>query len=113
MVDASNVLYARLSHLPESEFEDFLDNQLIAGVMSREFAVASLIVPPSHQRKKWSDRMREAFRIAGHAWNDQVEAKVKLSVAKAVAAAPSTVLRSSTAGPIDNLVQILEQRLTR
>jgi hypothetical protein len=113
LVDPSNVLYAGVSHLQESEFEDLLDDQLVADVMSQEFALASLVVPPSHQRRKWSDRIREAFRIANKSWDDQVEARVKLAVANAVAASPATAVRPATAGPINNLAQLLEQRMTR
>lgn len=112
LIDNGNVLWARMSHLEETEFEDFLDDTLVQKQLAQKHAVQSLSVAPAVQKKKWSDRIREAFRIAGKPWDDAVEAQIKVDVAHAVEANPAIALRAATSGPIDNLVKVLEARMT-
>lgn len=113
LVDDSNVLYASLSHLAESEFEDLIDDKLVASVLLENWALASIVVPPAYSKRKWSDRIREAFRVAGKEWTDVVEMKVKLALAEAVARSPAVALRAATSGAVDNLVAVLESRVRR
>jgi hypothetical protein len=112
LVNSGQVLWAKIHHQSETEFEDLLEDSFVSTVVSGAFAVASLVVAAPHRKKKWSDRVKEAFRIAGKPWDSQVEAQLKDAVAKAVAADPTAAVRATTAGPLDNLVTILEQRVS-
>ncbi len=61
--------------------------------------------------KKWSDRMRETFRLQGKPWNDAVEKDTKRRIADLVAQSPAETLNINVRHPFDGLVHSLEGRL--
>ena len=113
LIDGGRLVLARLGHLDETEFEDLLNDQLIRDVLEQKWGLASIVIPPKFHKKKWSDRIRAAFAAAGKPWDDGVEKQVKLDIVSSVVAEPDKALRAATAGPINNLVALLEKKLAK
>jgi hypothetical protein len=62
---------------------------------------------------EWSDRVKACFLAAGKPWGDRIKARVKETVARAVAGAPAIALNAHKRHPIDALVVALNDKLGR
>jgi hypothetical protein len=72
----------------------------------------STLSPKFKGNRKWSDRLRDAFKNQGKPWSDSIKAKVKQDIAELVEGSASTALNEHHRGPIDALILSLEQKLT-
>jgi putative ATP-dependent endonuclease of OLD family len=95
-----------------SEMEDCFDLAVYKDAVLMEYGV-NLAAPAFRQNAKWSDRVKACFTASGKPWGDRVKAKVKDTVARAVAASPATALNDHKRQPIDALVVALEAKLSR
>lgn len=95
---------------PEAEIEDLYDIDVYRNAIETKFGV-SLTHARFRTNRKWSERMRAAFRAQGAVWSDQVAVEVKEIVASAVAARPGESLHPATRGPFDGLRASLERKL--
>jgi hypothetical protein len=94
----------------EAEVEDWYDPAIYAGAILNGYRV-DLNNPKFRSAKKWSDRLREVFRVNGKLWNDRVEGEVKRRVAELVAENPGNAVLSQHEPALEGLVRGLEQRL--
>ena len=79
---------------PEAEIEDCLKPDIYASAIQNEYSV-SISVPQFRGSEKWSDRVKTTFLSQGNRWTDQIEMKVKRTVANCV---------SSFEGELDDLI---------
>ena len=97
--------------MPEAELEDLYDSSFYEELVKNLYRV-TLKSPKFKTKKKWSDRMRDVFRLQGKRWNDQVEMELKRKIAELVSNNPETVLHDKKRTSFDGLVMALEDRLT-
>jgi hypothetical protein len=93
----------------EAELEDLYDPASYAALLKNKYGVT--LSGKSKSNRKWSQRMGDVFKQQGKPWNDAVEAGVKASIARCVAAAPGSALLPQCRSAFDSLVQALEGRL--
>jgi putative ATP-dependent endonuclease of the OLD family len=106
----SDVTFASVSGMPESELEDCYDSDFYADAILNRYRV-SLQDPKFRTKKKWSERMHQTFIHQGQTWDDQVKAKLKLQIAGLVAANPESALNEHKKGCLLGLAKALEARL--
>jgi len=94
----------------ESEFEDLIDPEIYRQMMQATYRI-SLDSPKFKTNKKWSDRMRDNFKLQGKNWNDQVKAEVKHKIAQLVALSPLQAIGDHNIPPIQSLADALADRL--
>lgn len=103
-------------HLPtcpdrsESEIEDLFDVDLYRQSILDNYSV-SLEHPKFKGKRKWSERMREAFVNQGKPWDDKIEMQVKSRLADLAMRNPGSAIQSQRRGPIEALVRALLQKL--
>ena len=98
--------------MANAEMEDCLELECYRDAVNSEFGV-DLGVPGFRGNTKWSERVKDCFTAAGKPWGDRIKARVKDTVARAVAAAPASALNTHKRHPIDALAAALEEKLTR
>lgn len=106
----ADLTFVKCQGMPNSEFEDCLDLDVYADDVLSEFGV-DLRVPAFRGGAKWSDRAKQCFDKAAKPWGDRIKAKLKWTVAKAVARSPKTALNAHKRGSVDALVVALERKL--
>jgi len=107
---ATECKFALCRGMPQSELEDLLVLQEYADRVRREFGVELRCRFMHTSQKKWSERVRDCFEEQGVPWSAQTERQVKRSVCDE-ASKNIACLNQSRRGPIDALVQALEERL--
>jgi len=90
--------------MKDSEFEDLLDQDLYSSSILRIYNVDLNKGKFSLRKKKWTNRMQEAFVTSGQLWNDEVCNEVKTLIASLVEASPISAIKHQYRGPIDALV---------
>lgn len=110
LISYSEVNFANVLGLSESEFEDMLDITIYQDMIKNKYGVL-INTPKFNSNKKWTDRMRDIFKLQGKDWDDKIEKEVKLNVAEIVALNPSTALNVNKKDSLDNLITSLENRL--
>ena len=110
LIDERDINFARCDGLAESELEDLYDVSFYEEIVRTKYRV-SLQSPKFRGRKKWSDRMADCFAHNGKEWSEQTKEEIKLTVARAVAANPTTALNTHKAEVFDALGRSLEDRL--
>lgn len=106
LLNTRNTTYTMCNGSPNAEFEDCLEKETYTEAVFSEFGV-DLNVSEFRGNKKWSDRVADCFRSQGKQWNDTTEKRVKLCVAEALPADPSTILNQYKRSSIDALVSAL------
>ncbi len=94
----------------ESEFEDLIAPDLYRQMMQTTYRI-SLDSPKFKTNKKWSERMRENFKLQGKNWNDQLKVEVKHKIALLIASDPSNAVSSYNLPPLHSLANALAERL--
>ncbi|HVB58346.1 MAG TPA: AAA family ATPase [Candidatus Acidoferrales bacterium] len=74
LLSDSDVTFASVPGLPESELEDCYNPDFYADTIQRSYRV-SVQDPKFKSSKKWSERMHQIFIHQGQTWDDQIEAK--------------------------------------
>lgn len=93
---------------PKSEFEDLLDMKLYEAAIKDKFGVN--VFDRVEKKGKWSERIGAIFAANGKDW-DGSEVEVKPLVAECVAANPSNAIHPKKFGPIQALIDSLENKL--
>jgi putative ATP-dependent endonuclease of OLD family len=109
LLDA-DVNFATREGFVESEFEDLIVPDIYKQMMQTTYRI-SLDSPKFKSNKKWSERMRENFKLQGKIWNDQVKAEVKHKIALLIASDPSSAVSSHNLPPLHSLANTLAERL--
>lgn len=110
LLDNADVTFAICEGMQESEIEDLYNQNAYSQLVRNAYGV-DLTLAKFRSNKKWSVRMREAFKGQGKLWNDQVEKELKWRVAQAILTDPTSALDPNRQGPIDALVSALEESL--
>lgn len=110
LLSDSDVTFASVLGLPESELEDCYNTEFYADAVQRAYRV-SLQDPQFKSNKKWSERMHQVFIHQGQTWDDHIEAKVKSQIAALVAENPQAALNEHKKGCVEGLVSALEARM--
>jgi predicted ATPase len=111
LLKTNDITYATSIGMKDSEFEDLLDPALYSPAILRAYTVDLSKGSFSSRKKKWTDRIKDAFMASGQHWDDSVCAEVKTIVAAQVEAHPTTALKSEYRGAIDSLVTALVVKL--
>jgi hypothetical protein len=110
LLSDADVNFATREGFAESEFEDLIVPDFYRKMMQATYRI-SLDSPKFKTNKKWSDRMRENFKLQGKNWNDQVKAEVKHKIALLIASDPSNAISSHNLPPLHSLANALAERL--
>jgi predicted ATP-dependent endonuclease of OLD family len=110
LLTTADVNFCSCVGMPDAEIEDMFDQGIYEGRILNAYRV-TLQCPTFKTRKKWSDRLRETFKIQGKPWDSRLESEVKARVAEAVAENPGVSLNSHKRGAFDALVRALTDRL--
>lgn len=110
LINLSEVNFANVVGLNESEFEDTYDITLYQDMIRNKYGVL-INTPKFNSNKKWSERMRDIFKLQGKDWNDKIEKEVKNDVSELVSAKPDIAININKKDSFDNLVISLENRL--
>ena len=97
--------------MENSEIEDLIVQDTYESAVQAEFSV---VLQPHFMRSnkhQWSDRVRQSFQNQGKQWSSVLERHIKMTVANAVVSAGLDSLNEHRRGPIDALVDRLENRL--
>lgn len=108
LLTVRNVTYTVCNGSPNAEMEDCYAKASYAAAILDEFGV-NLSVPEFRGNEKWSDRIANCFMSQGKLWNDTMEKKVKLCVAKALPCDAESALNPHKRSCINALVAALEQ----
>lgn len=106
----ADVNFATCPGKTEAEVEDWYDPAIYVAAIQIGYRV-DLMNAKFRTAKKWSDRVREVFRVSGKPWDDRIEGQVKRQVAELVAASPANAILQQCRPALDGLVRGLEQRL--
>ena len=113
LVGVGDVNLASVLGMQNAELEDLYEVTFYKDLLWNEFKVAVDNPKFKSNKKKWSDRLKEVFKVSGKPWDDVIEADVKVKVAALVASNPKSALNSTKKTVITNLSQALEARLTK
>lgn len=112
LVDVGDVNFAMVNGMNDSELEDLYDITLYKDMIVNRYGVTLDINSKfKGNKRKWSDRVGEVFRVSGKMWNDQVKMEVKAKVALLVVSNPRNALNSHKRSVIDNFAQAVTQKL--
>lgn len=110
LCDLATCTMAICNGMSDAEFEDCIDPACYTNAVLDGFGV-NLAVSEFRGNQKWSQRVRTCFLSQGRPFNDAVCARVKASVASAIAASPSGALHPHKRSAIDALARDLERLL--
>ncbi|MFA6309253.1 MAG: AAA family ATPase [Clostridia bacterium] len=114
LLDESQIKFTICNGTPKAEFEDCIKTELYKQEVSNKFSV-SLNSSSFSGKKKWSEKMKNAFLNQGATWNEDIEKKVKLIVAEAI---PDNienihdVLIKQKSGFLESVVLALEKMIS-
>lgn len=110
LIDIKHNTFVNCNGSKNSEFEDCLDPISYKDKIKEEYGV-SLDCSEFRGNDKWSDRVRKVFLAQGKQWSNNIEAKVKYTVANCVKDNPGNSLSQHKRNAIDALVVSLERML--
>ena len=95
-----------------TEFEDLLNVDVYKDQILNRFGVDLDICKPRNRSAKWSDRMFDAFSLAGKQLDSQTKQRLKFVVAESVAGQADIAVSPHANTIIDTLVSAIELKLT-
>jgi putative ATP-dependent endonuclease of the OLD family len=111
LITVATCTYVNCLGFKQAEFEDCLELSIYSAVVKSEFGV-DLDRTEFRGNEKWSARIKNCFMSQGKHMTEDLLARVKMVVARAVERSPSTALNEIKRGSIDALVVALEQAVT-
>jgi hypothetical protein len=111
IIALSDYHLAQVMGRTETEFEDLLDQEILAPEIQKEFGVDVRLIPKSAKKLKWSDRAKECFKLQGKMFDSKIEAKLKDFVSRVVELNADKAINPNHEGSIEALVASLEQKL--
>lgn len=108
LITARNHTYVICNGSSNAELEDCYKKDAYFDAVKDEFSV-DLNASGFRGNRKWSERIADCFRSQGKQWNDVMEKRVKLCVANALPADPTSVLNEHKRSAIDALVHALDE----
>jgi predicted ATPase len=108
-----DVNLATVAGMKDSEIEDLYDLSFYKDLIRNQYNVTLEGNPKfKSNKKKWSDRISDAFKAAGKPWTEALEMEEKAKVAALVAGNPCIALNDYKRGVIDNLADAILAKLT-
>ena len=95
-----------------SEAEDLIDLNAYRQLILNEYGV-DLNIAPFKTNDKWSDRIKEVFRLNGKMWKDSLESELKFKVANSAASLRLSSLNQHKTNSIESLVTTIENVLSK
>ena len=114
ILNHSEIKYTICNGCPEAEFEDCLNPKVYFEAIKSNFSVDLNCREFKNGKKKWSDRVRDAFLNQGSKWSPEIEENVKSVVANAIPISISdidAVIIQAKSGFIQGLVTAMENML--
>ena len=112
LVEVADVNFAIVAGMEDSEIEDLYDLPFYKDLLWNQYKVAlDNNAKFRTNKKKWSDRVGDVFKASGKPWDESVKMAVKAKLADLVAASPQTALNPHKRAVIDNLGQVLLDKL--
>lgn len=112
MLKQKDATFIICNGMTDSEFEDCLNKVVYAENILNDYGV-DINVTQFRGNSKWSDRMRNVFLSQGKNWNENIEAKVKHTVAESIKENLENALCTHKRGSIDALVKTLERMIEK
>lgn len=97
--------------MSEAEIEDLVSFGTYQNAIEDDYGIHLNVPQFRHNRRKWSDRMKDTFLSQGKRWNDRIKREVKTLVADTISTQGISCLHTDRRGSIDALVRGLESRL--
>lgn len=107
VLENSDISYAFIEGLVESELEDFYDRSLYKDYFFQEFQV-DVSMKLKGFKGKWSDRVERIFQVSGKVWDDNEKAKAKLLLSKFIANCEGSVVTERSWAVLDALISSLK-----
>lgn len=107
MLNVRDVTYTMCKGSPNAEIEDCFQKDFYIEPIHLKFGV-NIDVNEFRSNKKWSDRIGDCFKAQGKQWNDNMEKKVKQTVANSFPEDPDIALNPHKRTSIDALVVAIE-----
>lgn len=111
LLDSADRSFATSPGMRESELEDLFDFALYREMVRRRYNVDLNTATFRARRRKWTERVRQAFLSAGQHWDDQVCRQVKQQVAELVELKPDSALFDAWRSPLDALASAVTTKL--
>lgn len=99
--------------MQNSELEDLIELNSYRQLIVDDYAVDLNIPAFKTNKKQWSDRVKELFRLNGKIWSDKLESEIKYKIAKKSASLKLTSLNANKTSTIESLVATIENVLNR
>ncbi len=112
LIKIADLTFINCRGMANSEMEDCFDTEMYADAVSHEFGV-DLRASAFRGNAKWSERAKKIFLATSKPWGDRIKARLKETVAKAVAESPAAALNPHKRQPIEAIVIALEEKLTK
>jgi putative ATP-dependent endonuclease of OLD family len=113
LVDIADVNLSAVSGMVDSELEDLYELNFYKDLIWNQYKVALDSNPKfKSNKRKWSDRVGEVFKVSGKPWNEGIKMAVKAKISALVASDPKSALNEHKVSVIDNFVKAVEEKLT-
>jgi energy-coupling factor transporter ATP-binding protein EcfA2 len=104
--------YTTVRGMKESELEDCLDTAGYLSIILSQFGVNLDCKEFKNSKKKWSERVSDAFHAQGKGFDDREKVMVKTAVAHSVEKSPGNALHSEKSTALFSLIREVERMLS-
>lgn len=111
LIRLKDSFFANFPGYQNSEIEDLIDQTLYKQEIENDFRVILNRKEFRNNKKKWSDRVKDAFLAQGKLWNSQVELDVKKKIALIVEKNGINSISKQGKLPITSLIRYLEKEI--
>ncbi len=108
LIDVKDGVFTIVPGRKESEIEDMIVVDIYQEEIFNKYGVNLSLNKFSKSKKKWSDKVKEAFRNSGKQWDDKIEEEIKILVAQCVKSFDGETIKKKVDGPINNLISIIK-----
>lgn len=111
VLEPSDYNLATRQGMQNSELEDLIQLDAYSSVVQEKFGV--ILDQPRFRssRAKWSDRLKDIFKMSGKMWNNAVKIQIKRTITDACIQFGPDSLNPHHRSPIDSLITALESKL--
>ena len=108
IIKTNEYILSFVTGMKNSELEDLLDVNSYRQLIIDEYGVDLNIPKFKNNKKQWSTRVEEIFKLNGKMWSDKLESEIKYKVAKKAAEIKEASLHPQKANSITTLVNTIE-----
>jgi hypothetical protein len=111
VLEPSDYNLATRQGMQNSELEDLIQLDAYSSVVQEKFGVILDQPRFRYSRAKWSDRLKDIFKMSGKMWNNAVKIQIKRTITDACIQFGPDSLNPHHRSPIDSLITALESKL--